>query len=64
MKNEKLLIASVVSLSYGIMMEFLQAYLTSTRSGNFYDALADLAGVVISVIIWMFIRSRYREKLI
>lgn len=64
MKNEKLLIASVVSLSYGILMEFLQAYLTSTRSGNFYDALADLAGVVISVIIWMFIRSRYREKLI
>jgi VanZ family protein len=64
MKNEKLLIASVVSLSYGILMEFLQAYLTSTRSGNFYDALADLAGVVVSVIIWMYIRSRYREKLI
>lgn len=63
LNNDKLIIASVLSISYGILMEFLQIYLTSTRSGSFFDALADLAGVVISVLLWMFVRSRYRENI-
>lgn len=63
-KNTKLFIASIIPVIYGILMEFLQLYLTSSRSANFYDAVADITGVIVSVIIWLYIRSRYREKII
>jgi VanZ family protein len=51
-----LFLLALIPLTYGILMEILQLTLTSTRSGDFYDALADAAGVLTSALIWLIIK--------
>ena len=54
--NRRLFLTGLIPLLYGILMEILQATLTLTRSGSFYDALADAAGVLLSILIWLWIK--------
>ena len=49
------LTAALFPLSYGILIEILQS-LTVSRSASFYDALADAAGIIISVVLWKLIK--------
>ena len=56
-----LFLLALIPLSYGILMEILQLTLTSTRSGDFYDALADAAGVLASVLLWLIIKPVSRN---
>lgn len=51
---------SLIPLSYGIIIEFMQNFLTVTRSGSFYDALADFAGILVSIMIFIFIKPLKR----
>lgn len=46
----------LIPLSYGILIEIMQSTLTSTRSGSFFDAIADAAGIIVSILLWMWIR--------
>jgi VanZ family protein len=55
---------ALIPLSYGILMEILQFTLTSTRSGDFYDALADAAGVLAAAIVWLIFKSIQKENII
>jgi VanZ family protein len=48
----RLFIIGLIPLSYGILMEILQATLTSTRTGDVYDAVADAIGVLLSIMLW------------
>ncbi len=48
-----LFLLALIPLSYGILIEILQATLTSTRSGDFIDALFDAAGILVSVLLWL-----------
>jgi VanZ family protein len=48
--------AALVPLLYGIIIEILQATLTTTRSGSVYDALADLAGIIVALMIWFLLK--------
>lgn len=50
-----LLIISLIPLCFGILIEIMQYLLTSTRSGSFYDAVADLTGILVCVMIFSFI---------
>jgi len=59
--TKRLLFASLIPLSYGILLEFLQALFTTTRSGSFYDALADFAGVYVSVLIGFYLLRKLRS---
>jgi VanZ family protein len=52
-----LFVLALIPLSYGILMEILQLTLTSTRSGDLYDALADAAGVLASALLWLIFKS-------
>lgn len=52
-----LFLLALIPLFYGILMEILQLTLTSTRSGDIYDALADAAGVLASALLWLFIKA-------
>jgi VanZ family protein len=52
---------SLIPLFYGIIIEIMQSFLTVTRSGNFYDAIADLAGILVSVLIFTFIKPLKKE---
>jgi VanZ family protein len=56
-----LFLTALIPLSYGILMEILQLTLTATRSGNFYDALSDAAGILASVLLWLLIKPIIKE---
>ena len=56
-----LFLLALIPLSYGILMEILQLTLTTTRTGDFYDALADAAGVLASALLWLIIKSFSRN---
>jgi len=55
-KKSHLFLTGLIPLFYGILMEILQSTITLTRSGSFFDALADAAGVLFSIILWIWIR--------
>jgi VanZ family protein len=54
--TSRLFLTGLIPLFYGVLMEILQATLTITRSGSFYDALADATGVLLSILLWIWIR--------
>ncbi len=56
-----LFLLALIPLSYGILMEILQLVLTSTRTGDFYDAVADAVGVLASVALWLIIKPSFKE---
>ena len=54
--GKHLFLIGLIPLTYGILLEILQATLTSTRSGSFFDALADYAGILVVVVIFIWIK--------
>ena len=58
-----LFLMALIPLSYGILMEILQLTLTSSRSGDFYDALFDGAGILTSVLLWLIIKFAAKETI-
>ena len=63
MNLRKIILLSLFPLSYGILMEILQLTLTVSRSGSFYDAVADAAGVIGSVLFWYLIKPELRQSI-
>jgi len=59
--NEHLFLLGLIPLSFGILMEILQATLTVTRSGSFFDALANSAGILVSILLWLWIKPTKKE---
>lgn len=49
--GRKLFFASLFPFCYGIFIELLQS-LTVSRSASFFDAVADTAGIIVSVTLW------------
>lgn len=62
-KNQfKLLVVAVCfSVVFGIGIEVLQNKLTTTRSGDFFDVLANLTGATIAFFL-VFFAKRIRRK--
>jgi VanZ family protein len=60
--NWNLFLLALIPLSYGILMEILQFMLTTTRSGDFYDAMADAAGVFAAALLWLIFKPRQEEN--
>jgi VanZ family protein len=54
--NGHLFLLGLIPLSFGILMEILQATLTVTRSGSVFDALANSAGIFVSILLWLWIK--------
>lgn len=62
LKNSRILfLFALIPLAYGVLMEILQSTLTVTRTGDFYDALADAAGILVSVLLWLLIKPILKE---
>jgi VanZ family protein len=53
----QLFMIALIPFFYGILLEILQSALTKTRTGNFYDAVADSCGILLSVLLWLWIKS-------
>ena len=51
-----LFLIALIALSYGIVIEFMQSALTVTRTGNVYDALADFTGILVSILLWLWLK--------
>jgi VanZ family protein len=51
------IVAALIPFFYGILMEFLQEFITTTRSGNIYDVIFNTAGIIASISIWLLFRS-------
>jgi VanZ family protein len=55
--NRQLFLAGLIPFLYGILMEILQATITVTRTGSFYDALANSSGILVSILLWIWITT-------
>jgi VanZ family protein len=58
-----LFLLTLFPLLYGILMEILQMTLTSTRSGDVFDALFDAGGILAAVMIWVLLKPSIKESL-
>jgi VanZ family protein len=48
---------ALIPLLYGILMEILQLTLTVSRSGNFFDAMFNAAGIFVSILFFILVKS-------
>jgi len=58
----QIFLIALIPFFYGILMELLQAALTDTRSGSVYDALFNSAGIISSVLLWLYIKPLIFRK--
>ncbi len=54
--KQSLWIASVMCVLYGILMEILQALLTTYRSSEWYDVIANTSGTIFAVLLIVLAR--------
>ena len=47
-----MLIIAILVLAYGVAMEFVQKYFTTTRTFDVTDIMADATGVIIAILIF------------
>ena len=51
-KIVNLIVLLLISLFYGIAVEFCQSWFTTTRHGDFFDALFDFFGILFAIVAW------------
>lgn len=57
------IILLLIAFSYGIIIELLQKYLTSDRSGELLDALFNLVGIVLAILAWLLVTKIRKSSL-
>jgi VanZ family protein len=57
-KAGHLFLIGLIPFFYGVVLEIIQSTLTFTRTGSFYDALFNCAGILVSISGWLAIRPR------
>ncbi|MEI6048299.1 MAG: VanZ family protein [Bacteroidota bacterium] len=55
--NRQLFLVALIPVFYGILMEILQSALTITRFANVFDAVSNTAGILVSLLLWIWIKS-------
>jgi VanZ family protein len=59
--TRKIIIAALIPIFFGILIELMQTGFTATRKGDVIDAMFNTGGVATSVFLWLFIRP-YSSK--
>lgn len=59
--TSRLFLLGLIPLIYGILMEILQATITVSRSGSAYDALANSAGILAAILLWLWIKPLNKD---
>ena len=58
-RTRALIVATVVSILYGGLTELMQEYLVKTRTGDWFDFLADTIGTLLGISVFaLFFRKR------
>jgi VanZ family protein len=52
-----LFLIALIPFFYGILMEILQATLTNSRTGSFFDVVFNSAGIMFSAFLWLWIKA-------
>lgn len=50
-----LMLAIALSIFFGIVIEILQEFCTTTRTADVYDVLANLTGAILAIIVVSFV---------
>ncbi len=62
-KNSSVLfLTGLIPFSYGALMEILQATITSTRTPSVYDAMANSAGILVSILLWLWLNPLSKAR--
>jgi hypothetical protein len=61
-RNRFYLLISIPCI-YGALLELLQSWMTTSRTGSIYDLLFNLFGIVFTVVIYLLVRNSKREKI-
>ncbi len=51
-KRKALILAIIISIAYGGLTELIQEYIVKSRTGDWYDFLADSIGAVVGVLVF------------
>jgi len=57
LKTNYLFLAPAVAVLFGGLLEFTQNALSNTRSSNYYDFIANCAGIAASIVFYYFFVS-------
>jgi len=63
-KSFHMLITFSWVISYGLLMEVLQFYLTQTRSAEILDILANITGCIFAFLLYSFLRKSRWKKIL
>lgn len=55
-KTPTILVIALVSLCYGILIEFLQGALTKTRHADLLDVAANLTGALLALAVFLYLK--------
>jgi VanZ family protein len=55
-KNWVLILLATLAFSYSVLMEILQMTVTTNRKFEWYDILANFAGVILGVMLFLMLR--------
>lgn len=56
-KKTKLILINLIPLLMSITFELIQEYLTTSRTGSFYDELFNILGILVAILTFYFIKS-------
>jgi VanZ family protein len=56
--KQSLIITSIICILYGALMEVLQALLTTYRSSDWYDVVANTSGTIFAVLVFVVFKNR------
>jgi VanZ family protein len=57
----RLIIIALIPFFFGALLELLQSWLTTSRTGSIFDLLFNLSGILFSVIIYLLAKNTSRE---
>jgi len=59
----KMHLFAIITLSsiVGISMELAQSFFTTYRSGDFFDEMANLSGVVLAVLVFLLLKNKLKK---
>ena len=61
--SRQLFMIALIPFLFGASMEILQSTLTTSRTGSVYDALANLAGIITSLLLWLWIKPFIKQEI-
>ena len=58
-RTKALALAAIISIFYGGLTELMQEFLVPTRTGDWFDFLADIIGTLLGIsVFWFFFKKK------